>query len=384
MPLAYHWRNLFARKFTTLLTVLVIAAVVGTLTWILGFVVALRDSLAVASDPAKVIVLQRGALSETNSSISPEEFNRLSQLDDVETVSPELYWQTQLPRFRDAGVTRANVALRGVTDAAFKVHRNVRLLGASFSTGSPEVIAGAGAARQFRGLAVGDTLKLGFGENRDFKVVGHFSADGGPMDSEIWMYLPAMQSAYGRGSYSSAALRLKPGADAAATIERVGGSAIQLAGQREATYWQEQSKNVRIYQTVCTILVSMMALAAVFSIANTMFSMVAGRGREIAMLRTIGFSRGQILRGFVVEAVFLALLGGVAGCAGCAVWLALTGSAKDMFGANTFTTMAFDVRITPMIVGLALTSVAIVGALGALFPAYRASRTPVVQALREA
>lgn len=391
LPLSYHWRNLFVRKTTTLLTVLVIGAVVGTFAWVLGFALALYDSLAVASDPRKVIVLQRGATSETNSAISPEEFNRLTQLTDVERdpnsgrelISAEMFWQTQLPRVRDHGATRANVAVRGVTETAFLVHRNVKRLGATFSSGAPEVIVGLNAAKQFSGLNIGDTLRLGFAENREFTVVGYFSAAGGPMESEIWAYLPLLQSAYSRTGYSAASLRLREGVDPAATIQQVAGAAIQLGAQTESGYWRSQSSMVLFYQAVCCVLIGMMTLAAMFSVANTMFATVAGRTREIAMLRTIGFSGGQVLRGFVVESVLLALLGGIAGCVACWAWLQFVGNTKDMFGANTFTAMAFEIHMTPLIVLISLAMVAVVGVLGAVFPARRAAQTQVIRALRE-
>ncbi|MCG3127978.1 MAG: hypothetical protein CHACPFDD_02851 [Phycisphaerae bacterium] len=391
LPLSYHWRNLFVRKATTALTVLVIAAVVGTFAWVIGFVAALNRALSVASDPRKIIVLQRGGTSETNSAISPEEFNRLTQLTDVERdpdtgrelISPEMFWQTQLPRVRDGGATRANVAVRGVTEMAFLVHRNVRPQGATISTGLPEVIVGLSAAKQFSGLNIGDTLRLGFAENREFKVVGYFSADGGPMESEIWAYLPLLQSAYGRTGYSAASLRLREGADPAATIAQMAGAAIQLSGQTEGDYWRSQSSMVRIYQGVCYVLIGMMTLAAMFSIANTMFATVAGRTREIAMLRTIGFSGGQVLRGFMLESTLLALLGGALGCAACWAWLQFVGHTKDMFGTSTFTAMAFDIRMTPVIVLISLAMVAVVGVLGAVFPARRAAQTQVIRALRE-
>jgi ABC-type antimicrobial peptide transport system permease subunit len=54
-----------------------------------------------------------------------------------------------------------------------------------------------------------------------------------------------------------------------------------------------------------------------------------------------------------------------------------------MYGSGTFTTLAFDIRLTPAIVGLALAAVALVGAGGALVPAWRAARVQVIAALRE-
>ncbi len=101
------------------------------------------------------------------------------------------------------------------------------------------------------------------------------------------------------------------------------------------------------------------------------------------MLRTIGFSGGQVLRGFMLESTLLALLGGALGCAACWAWLQFVGHTKDMFGTSTFTAMAFDIRMTPVIVLISLAMVAVVGVLGAVFPARRAAQTQVIRALRE-
>lgn len=78
MPLSYHWRQLFVRKSTTLLTVLVVAAVVAVFVWMLSFAAALDSSLSMASDARKIIILQQGATAEGNSAIPIEDYNRLS------------------------------------------------------------------------------------------------------------------------------------------------------------------------------------------------------------------------------------------------------------------------------------------------------------------
>ena len=391
LPLSYHWRNLLVRRTTTLLTVLVIATVVGVFTWMAGFAAALNRSLSVAAERHKLVVLKRGATSESNSAIPIEDFARLNQLAQVvrdprtnePLISPEMMVQVSLPRIRDGGRTFGNVAVRGVNKTAFTVHTNVALEGESFSEAEPQVIVGRAAAEQFAGLRIGDSVSLGFGNDRKFRVVGHFSADGGPVESEIWGYLPALMNAYNRSMYSSAWVRLAPGADPAEVIERIKGPAIQLEAATEADYWLAQSQAIRRYLFVAYVLVTVMALAAVFSIANTMFALVAGRTREVAMLRTIGYSGRQILYGFVVESVFLSLLGGVTGCLGCVAWLRLVGGTKDMFGATTFTTMAFKIDFTPGTALAALLLVTAVGMVGAVVPALRASRIAVVTALRE-
>ncbi|MCK6456163.1 MAG: ABC transporter permease [Phycisphaerae bacterium] len=389
LPISYHWRNLFVRKTTTALTMGVVAAVVGVFAWMLGFSAALDDSLSVASDDRKLIVLKPGATAESNSAIPIEDYNRLNQLTELARTdagslqSPEMLVQISLPRLRDGGRTAANVAVRGVTETAFRVHTTVKIVaGRTFNPAAREVIVGRAAAAQFAGLQIGSTLNLGYSGDRGYQIVGHFSADGGPLESEIWGYLPSLLNAYNRTMYSSANLRLRDGADPKAVIGEIEGPAIQLSAQTEPAYWQEQSRNIRTYLGIANFLVAIMCIAAVFSIANTMFASVAGRTREIAMLRTIGFSGGQILTGFVIESVLLSLIGGLIGCAGTLAYLQLAGSTKDMFGSTTFTTLAFDIRLSPLIVAKALGLVTLVGIIGAAVPARRAARVQVVNALR--
>ena len=393
LPLSYNWKSLFVRKTTTVLTLLVIATVTAVFAWLLGFRGALTRSLSFASDDRKLIVLKQGSESETNSAIPPEEYNKLTQLNDEvatdsathqQLKSREMIVQVSLPRVRDDGKTFANVAVRGVTDDAFKVHRNVRLIGEGFHPGQMEIVVGLAAAKQFQGLQIGETLNLGYSSNRKYKVVGYFSADGGPMESEIWGPLTSLMDSYSRRMYSSVNMRLIDGIDSKQVIEKINGPTIELTAQSEPQYWDAQAKNVRTYLKIVSALVAIMCIAAAFSIANTMFSSVAARTKEFAMLRTIGFSGGQILGGIMIEAVLLSVLGGLLGCAACYLWLVIAGNTKDMFGASTFTTMAFEIKLTLRIILVSLAAVSAVGLLGALVPAVRASKTQVVQALREA
>lgn len=392
LPLVYNWRNLFVRKTTTVLTCLIIASVVAVFSWLLGFMWALHDSLSFADDRAKIIALKLGATSETNSAIPPEDYNKLSQLTGLATdptgeplKSPEMVVQVSLPRLGDQSRTNANVAVRGVTDTAFLVHTNVAMLeGRRFAQGQYEVIAGAQAAKQFGGLKIGDTLKLGYGNNREFTVVGHFTANGAPVESEIWGPETVLMSMYRRTAHSSVALRLRDAADADRAVADIQGPAIEMTAKTEPDYWASQTENIVTYMFIVGGLVGIMSVAAVFAIANTMYAAVAGRTREIAMLRTIGFTGRQVLVSLIYEAVLISLMGGAMGVAACAVYLAIAGGTKDMFGANTFTTMGFEIKLTPSIVVLGLAMVAAVGAVGAFFPAYRASKMQVIRAMREA
>ncbi|MBL8878168.1 MAG: ABC transporter permease [Phycisphaerales bacterium] len=391
LPLKYHTRYLLVHRATTLLTVLVVAVVVGTFTWMSGFAAALGETLSVAGDPQKMVVVRRGSESEFNSALSMEDFNRLRQLEEIardpetgeQLLSGEMLVQLQLPRRSDGGKTLANVAVRGLREVGAKVHRDVKIAGRFPGAGQREVIVGAAAARQFVGLEVGKSIALGYGGDRAFQIVGIFTAEGGPLESEIWGNVDTLMNAYNRNGYSSANLLFSTSVDAKALAARLEGPQIQLSGFTESEYWQKQAANIRVYLGFAYALVAFMFAAAVFAIANTMYATVAGRTREIAMLRTIGFRPPHILAGFLLESVLLCLLGGILGCLLCQAWLSMGGAMKDMYGATTFSTLAFVIRLTPMTVLFALLSVCIIGVLGAIFPARRAARIEVVTALRQ-
>lgn len=392
LPLRYHTRYLLVHRTTTLLTVLVVAVVVGTFTWMSGFAVALGSTLSVAGDPQKMIVVRRGSDSEFNSALSVEDFNRLRQLEEIEIdpasggqlLSPEMLVQLQMPRRNDNGKTLANVAVRGLREIGAKVHRNVRIEGRFPAPGQREIIVGASAARQFLGLEPGKSIPLGYANDRPFEIVGIFTADGGPLESEVWGNLDTLMNAYNRTAYSSTNLLFRGDVNPDALIAKLDGPQFQLAGFTEAAYWNQQASNIRTYLMLSYVLVAFMFAAAVFAIANTMYATVAGRTREIAMLRTIGFRPPQILAGFLIESVLLCLVGGILGCGLCQLWLSLGGAMKDMYGATTFSSLAFVIRLTPLTILFALISVCVVGVIGAIFPAGRAARVEVVTALRQA
>jgi putative ABC transport system permease protein len=120
--------------------------------------------------------------------------------------------------------------------------------------------------------------------------------------------------------------------------------------------------------------------AVVFTIllvsANTMAMSVRSRTREVALLKTLGFTRLRVLSLFVFEAVALAVAGGLVGiiaAAGLIRWLTHSSVA---IGVPT------DMRVTLPAVGLSLLVAATVGFLSGYVPAYGASRINIVDGLR--
>jgi len=110
--------------------------------------------------------------------------------------------------------------------------------------------------------------------------------------------------------------------------------------------------------------------------ANTMAMSVRSRTREVAVLKTLGFTRHRVLGIFVSEAVALAVGGGVLGVA---VAIPLIAALTHRFiGLG----IPFDMRVNVPTAGLSLLIAVVLGVVSGYLPAYRASRVNIVDGLR--
>jgi putative ABC transport system permease protein len=120
--------------------------------------------------------------------------------------------------------------------------------------------------------------------------------------------------------------------------------------------------------------------AVVFTIllvsANTMAMSVRSRTREIAVLKTLGFTRQRVLSLFVFEAVALAVAGGVLGILGATGLIQLITHSSIAIG------IPIDMKVKLPTMGLCLLVAVTVGFLSGYIPAYGASRVNIVEGLR--
>jgi putative ABC transport system permease protein len=155
---------------------------------------------------------------------------------------------------------------------------------------------------------------------------------------------------------------------------------VQMVGERQ--YYEDQSGPVAIPLTVLATFVSVvMGIGAVFGAMNTMYAIVAARTREIGTLRAIGFSRRSILLCFLVESVFLALVGGAVGCL---LAFPMNGFSTATGNTASFSEVAFAFRVTPPSLITGMLFALVMGVIGGLLPSARAARLPIASALREA
>jgi putative ABC transport system permease protein len=156
---------------------------------------------------------------------------------------------------------------------------------------------------------------------------------------------------------------------------------VNVQADREVEYYEKQSRGLTTLITVLGGLVAgVMGIGAVFGALNTMYSAIAERGREIATMRALGFGALAVITSFVFEALCIALVGGLIGCAGV---LPLNGLTTGTLNWQTFSHLAFAFRITPLLLAGGIIFALTMGVLGGVPPAVRAARANVSTALRE-
>lgn len=382
----YNLRTLPERKGSALTTIVGITGVVAVFVGVLSMAEGFRAAMTATGPDDVALVLRSSADGEMTSNFTREEVRLIkdapgiARTADGPLASAELFVIINLPK-RSTG-TDANVPLRGVEPVAPAVRGDIRIVeGRMFESGRNEVIVGVGAARAFAGLDVGRSLRVGPNE---WKVVGMFTGGGGSAESEIWTDAAVLQPVYQRGdSFQSVYVKLtSPDAfqefkDALTTNPR-----LKVKALLQSEFLAEQSSMLTNFiRTLGVAITTLMAIGALFSALNTMYSAVAARTREIATLRALGFGASPIVLSVLFESLVLALIGGVLGSA--LAYVAFNGYQASTINWQTFSAIAFAFAVTPTLLAGAIAWAAAIGLLGGFFPAVRAARLPIATALRE-
>ena len=387
LPIHYNIRNVRIRWQVTLLAVSGIALVVAVFAVLMSMSEGFKTALKSTGRPDNAMIVQRGSGSELTSGIPLEARNMIIVDDRVARGAdgqPLASWDwvivISLVKATDGMPT--NVTLRAVPPRAFEVRGGIRLAeGRTFTPGLDEVIVGRKLTERIRGVKLGDNVKY---QHKQLHVVGIFESQGGAFESEIWGDFDTLGAIFQRGSGSnSLVVRMKVPA-AIPELDRWirAQPHMQLQALPESKYYEDQAGPLaKILKSLATAVAWIMGVGAVFGAMNTMYAIVAARTREIGTLRALGFSRRSILSSFLIESVFLALVGGAVGCL---LALPMNGFSTGTGQTQSFSEIAFAFRITPGIMLTGMTFAAVMGIVGGLLPAFRGARLPITTALREA
>ncbi|MEQ1831760.1 MAG: ABC transporter permease [Candidatus Eisenbacteria bacterium] len=385
IPFAYNLRSVTHRPVSTATTALGIGLTVAIYIGALALAAGFKASLVTTGSPDNAIVLRKGADSEISSGVSLDQSNIL-KADPAVAVGPdgrprasaEMVIVVNKPRLGQKG--SSNIMLRGVDPAAADLRGGVTMVaGRMFTPGTDEVIVAKRIAGRFANCNVGDKLRF---EQRDFTVVGQFTAGGSAFESEIWGDAAVLMPALHReGYFQTFVFRMKNPEQFAAIKKRIEADPrLSLEVKKERDFYAAQSELFSTLITaIGTFITIIMAIGAVFGAANTMYASIGARTREIATLLVLGFGPGAVLVSFVVESVIIAVIGGLVGCV---LSLPMNGITSSTTNFQSFSEMAFQFRITPAIMLQALVFSALLGLVGGFFPALKASRQSLSSSLR--
>jgi ABC-type lipoprotein release transport system permease subunit len=383
IPLKYNRRSLLVRRVSNVMTGGGIALVVAVFVIVMAMVAGLSRAIRQSGSDDNLIVLSRGSTTETGSSLKLDQFDALKFLTAIRRdatgnplASPEMSEQILMPS--PAG-SLDNLAVRGILPSTVAVHDQVHVVsGRMLTPGLSEVIIGKGLVGRYPGCNLGSSLRFG---RRSWNVVGIFEADGSSFESEVWGDVHSIQEDANRGPvFNSIRLKLAPGADTAALIQRIADDPrINLQAETETDYYREQSAVANQVRVLGMLVAGIMAFGAIFAAMNTMYAAVSARTTEIGTLRALGFRPAAILSCFLFESLVLALAAGLVG-----VVLALPiNLVSTSFNAGiTAPTLDFSFRVTTAVVIQALLFAALIGIVGGWLPARRAMKMSVAAALR--
>lgn len=383
---ALNLRNLPQRLASSVVAVIGVGAVVLVFAAVLSMAAGLERTMVSTGSDDTAVIMRSGSTSELNSGLSNEQTlivaNAPGVLKDGDNtvMSAELYVITDVRK--RSNQADANVPFRGVQAAAFEVRDNVSIVeGRMFEPGKNEIVVGRAAQTEFMGLEVGEPIR--FGQN-EWTVVGIFDAGGSVSESELWTDVRVLQSTYRRGnSFQSVRVKLES-PESLETLRQAleEDPRIDPDVMSEREYYSSQSQGlVQFIKLIGYPLTILMAIGAIFGALNSMYSSVSVRGKEIATLRALGFGPTAVLVSTMVESILLALAGGVLG--GVLAYLVFNGFQVSTLNGVSFSQVVFNFAVTPELLVQGLQAALIIGLFGGFFPALRAARLPVAQALRE-
>jgi len=247
--------------------------------------------------------------------------------------------------------------------------------GTAFSNSSTdEVIIGKTAAQSLN-KTVGDTINL---YGKDFKVTGTFETGNFITDAGIMMPLSTLQNlTSNKNKVSNILVKVTDNANVTTVSQ-----SIEDAYPNQLTTTTAEATASRINQGLSFIDTASWAISllAIFigavGVINTMIMSVYERTREIGVLKAVGWKDRRILGMILGESIVLTLIAFIVGTVVAVVGVELILALSPSVGGIIKPSFAYDIFLRAFIVAF------LVGVLGGLYPAYRASRLSPTEALR--
>jgi putative ABC transport system permease protein len=394
----FAWRNLLTRPIRTFLALVGLSIPVLGVLGLFALSNSLRDLVGDTLGGIEgLIVLSDNALSPVLSNLPESLADDLRKLPHVRSVAPEvwglapsiegrgmiagMFTGKQTSIFDQPVIAGQDIAAhRGLRSAIFpralREHGEGRFLRPG-DEGQPNIVISRKIAREHPGpdgrpRRVGESLNI---SGKPFHIVGIYETGSMLLDVVIIMDISTARAVLHRPAGSLSTIYVegddpKQNEALIAAIEQAHpGFDARSMGEAQANF----SSLMGQIDTFLLMTVSLALLVGIVGIVNTMLMSTTERFAEFGVLRTNGWSQGNILALVTLESAYLGLLAGVAGCL-----LASTGAMV----ANRFVSGGIHLGMPPSLWALGIGLSVATGTLGGLYPAWRAARLVPMEAIR--
>jgi putative ABC transport system permease protein len=304
---------------------------------------------------------------------SPAVAERVSQLPDVEAVSP---LQFRKVRVEGAEETVASALADGLAKTV-----DLQMVEGSIAALEPDgILLHEDAARDY-GVRVGDPLSLQMTSTGffPFRVAGIYRQSDFTGGLPISFIIPRAVYLQGFGiDEQDSLVYVKTSGDEAAALQSVERALADDFPNVEVlsreTYRDDQERAIDRFLAITVALLLLSVVIAVLGIVNTLALSVFERTRELGLLRAVGMSRAQVRQMIRGESMIIAALGAVVGIAVGLLWGWVFTTALEGQGVTDL-----DIPVLQLVLFLVLAVLA--GVVAAWFPARRASRLDVLTAI---
>ena len=378
-------RNLTRRRVRTVLTVLGVAIAISFTVGILsiseGFMASFENSMA--QQGADIVIVPKEAeaypypdVAAFVGSFSEDIVREIEEFDNVLAAYPMF---TAIPMaMMSMDKPGAIPVLNGVTPDYFSDVAPYLRLGSGRLLADDDqdvLVAGSGIASVV-GLELGGTMDI---RGIPFEIVGILEPSGGMDDGMLFTPLGPLQRAYGKeGQLTYVPVKVHDVAKAEETAEAISERWPEVSAQTMTSVIDKLVDLVGIVRAAHMGLSTIALLIGILFILSTMLMAVGERVREIGTMRAIGAHRSFIFRLIVMESLATSVIAGGLGClGGYLLSQGITYILSEFVGLTYFAPV-----VSARIFGIGLAIALLVGVLAGLYPAWRISKTNIVQALR--
>lgn len=327
----------------------------------------------------------------------------IAAIENVKIVIPQIEKQLLATSGRAAegamvrGISREDIVRKPVLAEGFK--------GSDLNAFEGDVVIVGSRFAQKMGLVPGAELTLispngkvtAFGtvpRMKSYRVIGTFDVGMYEYDANyIFMPLEAAQKYFGLGD---AVTQIDVTLENDEMLRPVRQAIEQSVGAAAYVYDWKQTNSaffnaIDVERNVMFIVLTLIILVAAFNIITGLIMLVKDKARDVAVLRTMGATKGMIMRIFFVDGAFIGMVGTAAGLLLGLLFchnienirqLLQKISGQDLFSAEIYFLSQLPAKVNVMEVAAVVLMALLLSFLATLYPAYRAAKFDPVEALR--